>query len=321
MKKCICGGLIVLMILFSACGKAGKTEIESTTNEAATTSAQIDTKIVESAYTVFFNDLLASRMMELSDPIIAYETDLNADGIVEVLYYTQTLTEVEANYAGDAVELDAVVLKSLVSSRITFSLLQAGAVAPGEKKTTTARKTTDGLNFTLYNITNDTPVQKFTVQYPYIILEDSTLRNGNEILVSVVDEEQKVTAEDSVFVLDANRCSRGEILLTENGRIGFSNISGEAGIGIVFNGEGDYVGTYDAVASKTSDSLVSGDYIVALMQKTDLLRRVNSVDKLDAIGLIMLMYGKEASNRKQEIDRQHYTIPNQRPKDKHCGKI
>ena len=39
------------------------------------------------------------------------------------------------------------------------------------------------------------------------------------------------------------------------------------------------------------------------------------------VGEIMLMYGKEASNRKQEIDRQHYTIPNQRPKDKHCGKI
>ena len=36
---------------------------------------------------------------------------------------------------------------------------------------------------------------------------------------------------------------------------------------------------------------------------------------------LMLMYGKEASNRKQGIDRQHHTIPNQRPKDKHCGKI
>ena len=38
----------------------------------------------------------------------------------------------------------------------------------------------------------------------------------------------------------------------------------------------------------------------------------------------MLMYGKEASNRKQEIDRQHHTIPNQknqRAKDKHRGKI
>ncbi len=32
----------------------------------------------------------------------------------------------------------------------------------------------------------------------------------------------------------------------------------------------------------------------------------------------LLMYGKEAGNRKQETDRQHHTIPNQsnqRPKD------
>ncbi len=35
----------------------------------------------------------------------------------------------------------------------------------------------------------------------------------------------------------------------------------------------------------------------------------------------MLMYGKEANNRKQEIDRQHHTIPNQRPKDKHRGNV
>ncbi len=37
--------------------------------------------------------------------------------------------------------------------------------------------------------------------------------------------------------------------------------------------------------------------------------------------VIMLMYGKEASNRKQEIDRQHHTILNQRPKDKHYGNV
>ena len=42
--------------------------------------------------------------------------------------------------------------------------------------------------------------------------------------------------------------------------------------------------------------------------------------RIDEILVQMLMYGKEASNRKQEIDRQHYTIPNQRPKDKHVGK-
>ena len=40
--------------------------------------------------------------------------------------------------------------------------------------------------------------------------------------------------------------------------------------------------------------------------------------------MLMLMYGKEANNRKQEIDCQHHTIPNhknQRPKDKHCGNV
>ena len=49
---------------------------------------------------------------------------------------------------------------------------------------------------------------------------------------------------------------------------------------------------------------------------------LNSIISLFVIPLdLMLMYGKEASNRKQEIDRQHYTIPNQRPKDKHFEKI
>ena len=40
-------------------------------------------------------------------------------------------------------------------------------------------------------------------------------------------------------------------------------------------------------------------------------------------GVINLLegYGKEASNRKQEIDRQHHTIPNKRTKDKHYGNV
>ena len=54
---------------------------------------------------------------------------------------------------------------------------------------------------------------------------------------------------------------------------------------------------------------------------TDGTRNACSMLYAAAWRAVMLMYGKEASNRKQEIDRQHYTIPNQRPKDKHCGKI
>ena len=39
-------------------------------------------------------------------------------------------------------------------------------------------------------------------------------------------------------------------------------------------------------------------------------------DMVTIIPVQMLMYGKEASNRKQEIDRQHHTIPKQKPNDR-----
>ena len=58
---------------------------------------------------------------------------------------------------------------------------------------------------------------------------------------------------------------------------------------------------------------------VPLINEIMLKYDISTIDIITAVP--MLMYGKEASNRKQEIDRQHYTIPNQRPKDKHCGKI
>ena len=61
--------------------------------------------------------------------------------------------------------------------------------------------------------------------------------------------------------------------------------------------------------------------IKRLEMENELMRDFLSLTERKWSRRLMLMYGKEASNRKQEIDRQHYTIPNQRPKDKHCGKI
>ena len=64
-----------------------------------------------------------------------------------------------------------------------------------------------------------------------------------------------------------------------------------------------------------------GVIVPIVWKKMQKLTNVIGIGFFFTILIEMLMYGKEASNRKQEIDRQHYTIPNQRPKDKHCGKI
>lgn len=75
---------------------------------------------------------------------------------------------------------------------------------------------------------------------------------------------------------------------------------------------------------KLSINQIQSLHILSLSAESlhDLLQKESEENPfMDYSPVTMLMYGKEASNRKQEIDRQHYTIPNQRPKDKHCGKI
>ena len=80
------------------------------------------------------------------------------------------------------------------------------------------------------------------------------------------------------------------------------------------------------IVSETDDSVTikkksDGDFKVLMFTDTH-LKGDKELDNMTVTYLVeMLMYGKEASNRKQEIDGQHYTIPNQRPKDKHCWKI
>ena len=57
--------------------------------------------------------------------------------------------------------------------------------------------------------------------------------------------------------------------------------------------------------------------VVALGAGLGVWGAVNLMEGMAAITpLRMLMYGKEASNRKQEVDRQHHTIPKQKPNDR-----
>ena len=66
--------------------------------------------------------------------------------------------------------------------------------------------------------------------------------------------------------------------------------------------------------------LLQKDFVISLFYLMSICCIIDPMTSLKSI----LMYGKEANIRKQEIDRQHHTIPNQRnqrPKDKHRGNV
>ena len=94
-----------------------------------------------------------------------------------------------------------------------------------------------------------------------------------------------------------------------------------------FNVSGRATAPFESVGGVVISPMVSDAILRRFSRKSEIKRtwakKREQVNPAPAVLYLrhMLMYGKEASNRKQEIDRQHYTIPNQRPKDKHCGKI
>ena len=78
-----------------------------------------------------------------------------------------------------------------------------------------------------------------------------------------------------------------------------------------FKTGGKYMGFFTTAVSTMSTLVVALGGGVGVWGVINLMEGYGSDNPAS-----MLMYGKEASKQKQEIDRQHHTIPNQKPKTK-----
>ena len=71
-----------MLLLFSACGKPPADAPDSSAEAISEIPSE---DVVESAYTVFFSEIVNSADVN-SSTILAHEIDLNSDGILDVLY-------------------------------------------------------------------------------------------------------------------------------------------------------------------------------------------------------------------------------------------
>ena len=201
-------------------------------------------------------------------------------------YYTKTAGSVEASFGtGKTAVLPETVLKPLIASRVSLSLIRLSAAKYGEEAQTETLTDTAGLEVSLWNKTQKKPITAYTLRYPYILLEEGAVRSGDTVELTCTDTTGRTTADKTDFTLDANCNGSVTVVLTENGRIALHGIGGEEGYFMLFDAEGRYVAVYNAENGLVTDELASGAYKCVFIKKTSLLRRVSDISRLTELGL------------------------------------
>ena len=176
----------------------------------------------------------------------------------------------------------------LPANKITLELTEVSAASQGEEKNSTQLQSASGLHFSLINLTKEKQITNFTVQYPYIILDEGEAGENDELQISAIDEKGQMTAEAVTFTLDEQRMSVCKMVFLENGKFSLDGTSGsDSNIVMVFEkSTGKFIDSAIVSSFYSSDPLPEGEYLLVFIKKTDLFRNVSNFSKLAEFGLV-----------------------------------
>ena len=184
----------------------------------------------------------------------------------------------------------SVKLSEIPQNRIKLILTKSTAVLPWNTPVISVVNSVDNLNFNVYDQMLGRYVDDFTVQYPYIVIDDDEVTANHNLTISVFDSKNIMTAEDITITLDNNKQGEAKINFLENGKIAVGGVYGvEKAVISVFDENGNYVTSANVEASiseaYTSGSLPAGEYKVVAIESTKLLRKVSSLSSYAEYGL------------------------------------
>ena len=202
-------------------------------------------------------------------------------------YYSSSYRLTEEDFYDTNFELKAF-LYELPTNRITLTLRVKSAVEEGTEVAISTLTNTNGLSFELYNKTKDKAIENFSLQYPFIIINDKDVSPNDNIKIAVEDKKRLKTAEPIDITLDNNRCGNADIDFLENGHFCLKNITGTNNYSVfVFDENGINVSSGSSTLSSYSGpALPEGDYTIVLITKSSLLKNVDCLNRLMEYGLI-----------------------------------
>ena len=238
-----------------------------------------------------YNGKYTNEIQLSSDVNGFYNVDLK--NVPTTVFYAKNGYYGSSIFALDGTEqiLDKNIGKSMLvklpDEKITMSLKLYSAAKNGEPQTISEISDANNFDFELYNITQNKIVTEFDVQYPYIVLRDSTISSGDEIEIKAIDKNnQKHQSHDAVLKINDSRTGKITLDFVENGKFEISGINGNNENTIMlFSENGLLINSYICNDQFVSDNLPEGRYMIALMKKTRLFNRITDINKLGQLGL------------------------------------
>ena len=200
-------------------------------------------------------------------------------------YYTASKAAIPASNKLGSINLGKIVLKKLPENRLKLSLYERAAAVENADSSRTEIVSFDGISFKLTDTTGGFEITEYTPQYPYIVLDDDRVKEGDRIQIAASSSSRKDASASAV--LNGERTGTAEMEFLGNGKFYASNITADNGLyALVFDGSGVLVKRYaPAENSFYSDSMPDGEYSVVFLEKNTMLRSISSIGKLAEYGL------------------------------------
>jgi hypothetical protein len=199
----------------------------------------------------------------------------------------KVLRNISDNFVADTVVLDDVVIEKISGNKIALSLSVKKASTTEDVGAVENIKDLNNIEFVLFNVTQNKEISSFSVQYPYILLDDVTILPGDEIRITATDKLGKMIATTVSCILDEDNNGAATIQFVQNGTFTVNNVDADfATIVLVFDADGNYVTTLDITNGVASEPLADGSYKLVFMGDNDLLRKTSSYDALTKSGLV-----------------------------------
>lgn len=213
-------------------------------------------------------------------PVLETTVTAEMDG-----YYTRSRTVSLLDGEGTSNNVGNIALPAIPEARVELSFSMKNAVEEGTFSGTTKLETGNGLSVSVYNVTQDQPIDEVVFQYPYLVLGDA-VSEGETVRITATDTWGQMTAEPVKLELTGDNWNT-EIIFTENGSLSAVLTGDFSKRAMIFDDAGQLVET--AVVEGQffhSSRLPEGTYQAVFLEKTTQMSAVPQLSYLSDLGLV-----------------------------------